>query len=197
MRRTAIERQAALWKEYVDHRQWANDVYRRAGGTFQPTDPALNAELHQAWDTMKNFSDQFAFEPVSHFIFGGSPWQPVMPHVVLFLKREVLFPDEWGHPWATKRHVLQVLGRRGPTPETHDDILELADAAIRRVQRCEDGFYVRVARTLDEAAVRALISAVERDGGDNARRRAGYVRWALDNPLAPIELASWRRWVQT
>jgi hypothetical protein len=67
---------------------------------------------------------------------------------------------------------------------------------MRRVQRCEDGLYVRVARTLDDAAVRALIYAVERDGGDNARR-AGYVRWALDNPLAPISLASWRRWVQT
>jgi len=195
-RRAAVERQAMLWDRYVEEQQRASAIYWQAGGTFAPADPAMSAQLRRAHNAMKHWSDQFAFAPVYQFMYGATPWQPLIAHAILFLRYEVLFPDEWGRRWNTKRHVLQMLGRRGPTVETHDEILELVDAAMRRQQRCEDGFYARVARTLDRATIGACIAAVDRDGDDNARHRAGYIRWAIDNPGAPVSLASWRRWME-
>jgi len=197
VRGAAIARNADVLAEHSRHQDRANDVYWRAGGTFSPQDPALTAELKQIWAEQAAVRELLVWTPLFNYLSWGEarlPYVAFAQFAVTFLKQERLFPDEWGNAWHTKRHVLRALAKRGPTRDTHDDLLALLQAAIHRVQRAEDGGYVKLARTLDRTAVLRIIRDAQDHDDANVRQRAGYVRWILDNPHVVASLASWRQW---
>jgi hypothetical protein len=157
----------------------------------------LERELQQIWVAEGEVVGRRALTPLwNHLSYGETraPYAVIAPFAVLFLQYEHLFPEEWGKGWGAKRHTLSLIGRRGPTPETHTDLLNLLDATIRRPQRAEDGGYAKVARVLDPATVRRIVRDAHSDGDANTQQRAGYVGWVLDNRSAAVSLASWRRW---
>lgn len=132
----------------------------------------------------------------------GDPaaYRRLAPYAVLFLRWEAAYPVEWREaapwsPWAVKKAVLRGFARRGPTDECEPDLVDLVLAAVGREQRCEDGWYAAVARAVDGPALRRKLRTAGRSADPVVRRRAGFVRWALDHPAAPVTLASWRAWL--
>ena len=196
VRQAAIARQAELVAELVHIRDQGNDVYRRTG-SFLPADPQLNAELQQLHSARAKVLNQMAWTPLMNFLCYAEPRVPyaeIAPFAVLFLQREHLFPEDWGRMWHTKRHVLRTIAQHGPTLSTHDDLLVLLEATIRRQQRAEDGGFVKVARTLDPSSVRRIVIDARDSEDATIRERAAFVEWAVANPHSAVSLASWRQW---
>jgi len=202
VRQAAIDRQRAYDEEWSRHNDRSNDIYFRAGRTFAPKDPVLRAELDRTWAARREVGDKMVLAPILHYVSGGpdsrdrDPWAR---HAVLYLVWETRFPAEWAavsKGWHTKKHILRVLAQRGPTPDTHADLVGLLAAAVTRSHRCEDGGYARLARRLDRPSVVDIVTAGEQADGEHVRLRAGYVRWVVDHPHRPVTLASWRAWLQ-
>ncbi len=201
-RRAAIERERGYQNEWARHHAWVRIVRQRTaeGGGGCPM--RLLAEYDQVHAAMRDAYDRMFAAPIWHYLSGGAAPGDLAPfarHAVLYLRWETEYPAEWaalGRSWAAKRHVLRALAALGPTPETHGDLLALVDAAIRREHRCEDLGYVKVARTLHAPSVRMIVDWAEEDLDGLVRVRAGYLRWALDHPGAPVTPASWRAWLR-
>lgn len=126
-------------------------------------------------------------------------YRRLAPYAVLFLRWEADSPELWrtaglGSPWPVKKRVLRQFADMDVLEPHVDALTQLTLGAINRSQRCNDLGYVLVARALDGPVLRAGIDAAVRTSEQTVRLRAGYVHWALENPQAPVTLASWRAW---
>ncbi|MEV4412572.1 hypothetical protein [Catellatospora sp. NPDC049609] len=200
-RRAAIERERGYQNEWARHHTWVRIARQRVAERDGAT-PRLQAEYDQVHAAMRDAYDRMFAAPIWHYLSGAAAAEELAPfarHAVLYLRWETEYPDEWaslGKSWAAKRHILRTLATQGPTPETHGDLLALVGAAVRREHRCEDLGYVKLARALHQPSVRMIVEWAEDDLDGLVRLRAGYLRWALDHPGAPVTAASWHAWLR-
>lgn len=180
-----------------------NAVWREAGQSLSPTDPVLAVSMGAA-----RAAHAAAVANTLHGVVGkfcarwagdADDYRRLAPYAVLFLEWEARFPQQWRSagpwsPWGLKKRVLRQLADMDvPQPQVVA-LTELTLGAVNRSHRCEDLGYVLVARSLGGPVLRAGIDAAVRSPEPEVQRRAGYVRWAMDNVEAPVTLASWRDW---
>ncbi|GAA2371805.1 hypothetical protein Cme02nite_63670 [Catellatospora methionotrophica] len=199
-RRAAIERERGYQDDWARLHSWSRIVRPRTGDA-DSLDPRLVAEHDQTEAAKRDVHDRMFAAPIWHYLSAPTPGErtPFARFAVLYLRWETEYPQEWAEharSWQAKRHILRTLAADGPTLDTHAELLGLLAAAIGREHRCEDLGYLKIARTLHEPMVRMIIESAERSLDGLVRLRAGYLRWALDNPTAPVTPASWRRWLR-
>lgn len=124
------------------------------------------------------------------------------PYALLFLQWELRFPEEWrdswcNSPWSAKEGVLKAFCGDGPTPQTAAPLEDLVIGTVRRVQRCQDRWYWRLARVIDSPSLRARLVEAGHDDEERTRLRARYLLWLMDHPAANINSAGWRRWLRS
>ncbi|MFD6425749.1 hypothetical protein [Streptomyces sp. NPDC060198] len=122
---------------------------------------------------------------------------PGLPYALLFLEWEARYPRDWtrhAKDWGTKQGLLRGLAVAGHGETVRSKLTDLVEVVVRRPYRCKDREYVRVARAVDSADLRARLEAVARSDAPWARQNAGYVLWALEHPDAPSTVHAWRNW---
>jgi hypothetical protein len=127
----------------------------------------------------------------------GEEYRFLAPYGVLFLQWELLHPAEWRDgwiwsPWTVKQAILETFSASGPTPETGPSLADLLLAAVCRVQRCQDRWYLQLARRIDDPALRARLAAAADDASERTRLRARFVLWVMDHPQEGTNSAAWR-----
>lgn len=182
-----------------------NELWFRAGKTWRPQDAALLAAMDQARAAMIAARDRTLGGITSNFIHarvGGPHVHDLLaPYAVLFLKREIAFPDEWagrrtpGGPWWAKKRVLKRFVEAGVPTRLRSDVIRLIAAAVEREHRCEDGGFAAVARAVDGAELRGALEAAEAMPDPLVRLNAQYARWVVDHPATPVTAVGWRRWL--
>lgn len=203
-RETALARHVRSKADLALASQAMNSLWWEAGKSWSPADPVLAAAMRRAQAVHAAAVSNTVHGVVGKFQevrWAGDlgDYRRLSPYAVLFLQWEVHFPEQWRSagpwsPWGLKKRVLrQFADMEVPGPQV-DAVTRLTLAAVNRNQRCEDLGYVLVARSLDGPVLRAGIDAAASSPDLTVRRRAGYVRWALDNVQAPVTLASWRAW---
>ncbi|WP_144127303.1 hypothetical protein [Catellatospora sichuanensis] len=201
-RRAAIERERGYQDDWARLHSWSRIVRPRSGDTAERPDPRLVAEHDQTEAAKRDVHARMFAAPIWHYLAAQTAGEraPFVRFAVLYLRWETDYPQEWAEharSWQAKRHILRALAADGPTVEAHGDLLGLVAAAIGREHRCEDLGYLKIARTLHEPSLRVIIESAERSLDGLVRLRAGYLRWSLDNPAAPVTPASWRRWLRS
>lgn len=181
-----------------------NALWWEAGKTSSPTDPGLAASMARA-----RAAREVAVSNTVHGVVGKfqavrwagelEDYRRLAPYAVLFLQWEADFPQQWRvagpwSPWGVKKCVLRQFADMGVPEREIGGVTQLVVRAINRDQRCEDLGYVLVARSIGGPVLRAAVDSAVRSPMPSVRRRAGYVRWAVDNAQAPVSLASWRAW---
>lgn len=199
-RRAAIEREKGYQDDWARLHSWSRIVRPRSGEAELP-DPRLIAEHDQTEAAKRDVHARMFAAPIWHYLTAPTPEEraPFARFAVLYLRWETDYPQEWAEharSWAAKRRLLRILAADGPTVQTHGELLGLVAAAIGREHRCEDLGYLKIARSLHRPSVRMIIESAEQSLDGLVRLRAGYLRWALDNPAAPVTPASWRRWLR-
>ncbi len=181
-----------------------NTVGWEAGKSWSPTDPVAAVSMRAARAAHAAAVANTVHGVVGEFLavrWAGDldSYRRLAPYAVLFLEWEARFPELWRSagpwsPWGLKKRVLrQFADMDVPQPQVIA-ATELTLGAVNRRHRCEDRGYALVARSLDGPVLRAGIDAAVRSPDPEVQRRAGYVRWAMDNAEAPVTLASWRDW---
>ncbi|MET7423725.1 hypothetical protein [Dactylosporangium sp. NPDC005555] len=133
----------------------------------------------------------------------SSPWpvrrlrmMPLSGAAVRFLTLEATDPQAWRDgpwphsPWSLKDAVLQTFTALGAPPRSAAALRELIVGAVGRPQRCKDHRYWELARTLDNASLRARLAA---DGQERAR----FVLWLLEHPEHRAGSRGWWQWLRT
>lgn len=133
---------------------------------------------------------------------GNRPHLDLAPYAVLFLQWELRFPAEWRDswpysPWSSKRGILSTFRTYGPTPETAAALEDLLLATVSRAQRCQDCWYIHLARRIDNTTLRTRLTAAAEADDERTRLRARFVLWALDHPQAHVGAAAWRHWLRS
>ncbi|SDZ43736.1 hypothetical protein SAMN05421684_5018 [Asanoa ishikariensis] len=123
------------------------------------------------------------------------------PHAVLFLEWERRFPSEWREswtysPWTAKLVLLRTFTRSGVPDGVRPALVDLLLSVVHRRQRCQDHWYTKLARRLDDAPLRERLRAAADGGDERTRLRARFVLWALDHPTANVDGRAWRRWLR-
>lgn len=204
-------RRDAAWARHVRSRadldralQAVNALWWQAGKTSNPADPVLAVSMRRARAAHASAVANTLHGVIGEFLavrWAGDldDYRRLAPYAVLFLEWEAQFPQQWRSagpwsPWGLKKRVLRQFADMGvPEPQV-DAVTRLALAAVNRGQQCEDLGYVLVARSLDGPVLRARIEAAVCSPDPTVQRRAGYMRWAMDDAQAPVTLASWRAW---
>lgn len=181
-----------------------NEILLKAGGSWRPSDPALLAARDQVQAEVRAIRSQLPrAKAVDFFLNGardGETHQRLAPYAVLVLAWEATYPQEWRtaglySPWHIKAKSLRQFAKVGVPPECVRPLAELVIAAIRREHRCEDRWYTGVARRVAGPVLDQALTATLKSPEPLARKRAGYVRWIIENPAEPVTEASWRRWL--
>lgn len=191
--------------ELVRAQRAMNEVWWEAGKSWSPADPILAVSMRAA-----RAAHTAAVANTLHGVVGEfravrwagdlDDYRRLAPYAVLFLQWEAHFPEQWRSagpwsPWGLKKRVLrQFADMDVPQPQI-TAVTELTLGAVNRGQRCGDLGYVLVARSLDGPVLRDGIEAAACSPDPAVQRRAGYVRWAMDNADSPVTLASWRAWL--
>ncbi|MEU8590533.1 hypothetical protein AB0C59_26550 [Streptomyces sp. NPDC048664] len=129
---------------------------------------------------------------------GGIGTWPRLPLALLFLEWEARFPEEWtrhAKAWGTKESLIRALAATDHDHRLRARLIDLVELAVRRPYRCKDREYVRVARAVDGADLRARLHRAQRSDAPEARRHASYVLWLLDHPETPNTRHVWRTWL--
>jgi MgtE intracellular N domain len=119
-----------------------------------------------------------------------------------FLRFEATAPEQWRvmrwpcSPWTLKGGALRTFGRIDPAVVPAAPLRALIVGAVARQQRCQDHLYWQLARTLDDADLRAGLSLAAVDGTESTRLRAGFLQWLLDHPDQHTDGRGWRRWLR-
>ncbi|MFE2014385.1 hypothetical protein [Streptomyces sp. NPDC059491] len=118
-----------------------------------------------------------------------------LPYALLFLEWEAGFPEEWtlhAKKWGTKERLLRDVAVPGHAEPARARLTDLVETVVRRPYRCKDRAYVRVARAVDSAELRARLECAARSDTPWARRHARYVLWLLDRPDVPNTVHVWQ-----
>ncbi|MDX3386091.1 hypothetical protein PV682_32230 [Streptomyces niveiscabiei] len=82
---------------------------------------------------------------------------PGLPYVLLFLEWEARYPLEWtqhAKAWGTKQGLIREVAR-ARQEAIKAKLADLVEIVVHRAYRCKDREYVRVARAVDSADLRA------------------------------------------
>ncbi|UKZ02583.1 hypothetical protein BOQ63_000145 (plasmid) [Streptomyces viridifaciens] len=134
----------------------------------------------------------------SRFEVGDLGAWPGLPYALLFLEWEARFPEEWtrhAKAWGTKEVLLRDLSRARLDGPSRAKLTDLVEIVVNRPYRCKDREYVRIARAVDSADLRARLDRAAASDDPWACRHAGYVRMLLDRPELPNSRRVWQSWV--
>ncbi|MEX3101713.1 hypothetical protein [Streptomyces sp. ST1015] len=114
---------------------------------------------------------------------------PGLPHVLLFLEWEATkYPLEWtqhAKAWGTKQGLIREVARARQKEAIKAKLTDLVEIVVHRAYRCKDREYVRVARAVDSADLRARLDRAANSDSPWARRHARSVLWLLNHPDLP------------
>ena len=170
--------------------QFGQDV---PAGLLARADQTGRAKREAADATLTGLAARFAY------VRGA---EDLAPYAALFLTLENRYPDTWEGenggtpPWHLKKNVLRRFAGMDAIPDgCRDMLVEAVLDAVFRLQRCEDRHYPALARRVDSPELRAELAEAYASEDVVAASRAAYTLWALENPSAPVTLASWRDWL--
>jgi hypothetical protein len=207
VRHRALARHQALTVAAGEALQWSNRVWERAG-TPAPVEPHLSAEMDQARADHRWYRDQTISGLLDGFWRAAPPDTVARavyaPFVVLFLRWETRFPDEWrapdscgSSPWTTKEGVLRRLGRDGVPDEVRPAVADLVLAAVGRPYRCKDWRYAQVVRHVCDEHFTDRLDALLADADPLVRLCARFTRYIAAHPGRPVTRVSWQTWLAT
>jgi hypothetical protein len=130
------------------------------------------------------------------------PTWPGLPYLLLYLRWEVFFPNEWtwhAKGWGAKTGILRELTRVADRlPDRHLRLLsDLIVRVVARPQRLGDEWYARLARVLPRHLLQARLTDLAADPDPVTRRRAGYLLLLLDDILSgKPTFAQWQRYLR-
>jgi hypothetical protein len=172
---------------------WYNQIWN------QPDHPQYR-ERRDAWHRAQE--DTTLRDALSSYVSpqAVAAWDG-LPYAVLYLRWEATFSQEWhtyAKSWSLKGSLLRLLAdvRADLPADIVDDLVDLTLLAARRVHRCQDVWYARLARRLDGTRLRTQLTAIADQPTEPARTRARYVLWLLNHPDAPRPKRSqWLSWL--
>jgi hypothetical protein len=207
VRAAALRRREAYRSDWRDALDRCNAAYWANGGSFDFSDaPALGAARDQAQAAMWEARDRGFSGILEEFITESRPFgrrdptalRRLVPFAVLFLQWEVAYPQDWGSPWplwGAKKDVLRGLAGIEIPQDSRAVLVELVVAAVRREHRCEDRWFVLLARRLDGPELRNPVARCLDSPDPIVSLRAGFLLDVLADPSMPATVASWKRWL--
>lgn len=170
------------------------------------TQPQLVAAMDQIRAERRWHEEQTLHAPVDAFL-SSAPGDDVAqalwaPFVVLYLRWEADFPDEWRapgswgwSPWTTKEVLLGRLDRGGLPEEIRPQVIELILSALQRPYRCKDWMYACLVRHLDDASFLNRVGRLVFADDPLVRLRARFVLHVAEHSEHRVTRTSWRRWL--
>lgn len=128
---------------------------------------------------------------------GIASW-PGLPYALLYLDWEARYPEDWtryAKSWGTKKGLLQHMAKADHHDETKAKLTDLVVSAVERPYRCEDRWYARLARAIDNDGLRVGLDHAARSDDPWARYQASFVLWLLNNREAPASRHTWLMWL--
>ncbi|QKW36908.1 hypothetical protein HUT06_25190 [Actinomadura sp. NAK00032] len=133
--------------------------------------------------------------------WGGIAAWPGLPYALLYLEWEAKYPEDWtryAKSWGTKKGLLRHLDKANHHhPSTETKLADLVVSAVERPYRCEDRWYARLARAIDNDDLRARLGHAAQSDNPWARYQASFVLWLLTTPDAPVSRHTWSMWLAT
>jgi hypothetical protein len=198
-RQRALERLAEVRRAVGDARARYNELWaltQPLGTDEQWREPAFLAAVRALHEAQRY--------TLPDGLWGGSrvgvdvtTW-PGLPYALLFLEWEARYPQVWtahAKAWGTKQSLIRELAVGGHREWVKAKLTDLVEIAVNRAYRCKDRDYVRVARAVDGADLRARLASAARSDHPWARVHGGYVLWLLDRPAVPNTRRVWLRWL--
>jgi flagellar motility protein MotE (MotC chaperone) len=188
----------------LDAYEWGRDL---VAVDDEVREAALARHHALLWQRHPDRPSGTVVDPVRAFLqrdfpFSAADLGRLESYAVLFLRWEARFPVQWRagwsfSPWSAKEEVLGAFMRHGAQPETRTALEDLLIGAVHRVQRCQDGWYWRLARHIDGARLRAGLGRAAEHADAPVRLRARYVLWLIEHPDEAVTSRAWRRWRRT
>nr|WP_239543055.1 hypothetical protein [Micromonospora terminaliae] len=196
----ALHRSNALWLSHYRSRS---------------SQPRLRAAMDQAHADFRWHDRQTIYGPLGAFrdaADGDGVTRALWaPFVVLYLRWEADFPEEWQapesrmwSPWGTKEALLRRLDRDVIPEGIKPQIAELILAALRRPYRCKDWGYACLVRQLDDPLFLDRVAMLARADDPLVQLddplvqlRVQFVLHLVAHPEQRITRTSWRRWLRT
>ncbi|MFE9107608.1 hypothetical protein [Actinomadura geliboluensis] len=132
--------------------------------------------------------------------WGGNAAWPGLPYALLYLDWEAKYPEDWtryAKSWGTKKGLLQHLEKADHPEGTRAKLTDLVVSAVERPYRCEDRWYARLARAIDNPPLRARLGHAAQSDSPWGRYQASFVLWLLTTPEVPASRHTWRMWLAT
>lgn len=192
VRQRALSRHQALLAATVE--AWNRWLQARADSSVR-TAPRLTAEKDQAWAAFRSAEGQTMYPAIL---------ERRAPYLVLFLRWEARYPQEWGalgswrsSPWGVKEVVLSHFDRNGVPGRHRGPIADLIIAALGRPYRCKDWRYAALVRHVVDKPFLARVEALHEADDPLVRLRARFVTHVARHPEQRVKQGSWQRWIMS
>ena len=159
------------------------------------TAPRLAAEKEQAWAAYRSAEGQTMAGPIA---------ERRVPYLVLYLRWEARYPQEWGapgswrwSPWSTKEVVLSHFDRHGVPSRHRAPVADLIIAALGRPYRCKDWRYAPLVRHVVDKPFLARVEALHEADDPLVRLRARFITHVARHPEQRVKQRSWQRWIMS